>query len=494
MYVTDMIEFWAKTMPNRPAIMLPNMIISYRALAESVDSVATRFARSKLDPAIPVGVAIEDPSKLLVACFALLRAGFTVAPVQPSHLPHLRASDIHQLVHMEESHVLFGGMNVRFENSWLLNNRSSISSQSGATGALRGSFGDVIFFTSGTTGIPKKVVQRSAATLERSNLSTLTGTREFSRVLIAPSATSSFGFNHACDVLRLGKTACFCLFGEGMLAMIGSFRIDLVIASSHQAIALAELKELHPGYPVDSLRAIRIGGSFSSQEVIRRIQSSLCQQIIVDYAGTEAWLAATSPYEMIAHVPFAVGFVAPWTELQIVDDEGSVLPPEADGQIRYRNSFFLKNFPPEQASEKTELGDQWFYPGDIGSLTKEGILCVKGRIDDLINRGGVKISAATIEEALRSCPGVLDAGVCGVWGDSGLQEIWIAIVGDSAFEVETLQRFIQTDEAFRNTVKTDVDELFLVERIPRGDLGKIQRHILKDALLEAKKRGSSHGE
>ena len=183
---------------------------------------------------------------------------------------------------------------------------------------------------------------------------------------------------------------------------------------------------------------------------------------------------------MIEHVEDAVGIVVPWAELQIVDDDDNVLPPGRQGKMRYRNEYFLRNQP---SAEEGQTDTRWFYPGDLGMVTAHGILCIKGRSDDVINRGGVKVSASRVEERLLCCPGVKDAGVCSVEGLSEMTQLWIAVVPDRDFKPAEFQQFVKTDEALYQSLRTDIDHVFDVEEIPRGDLGKIKRLDLRDKLI-----------
>src|SRR5438045_3840854 len=68
------------------------------------------------------------------------------------------------------------------------------------------------------------------------------------------------------------------------------------------------------------------------------------------------------------------------------------------------------------------------YPGDIGRLTDKGVLCIGGRREDVLNRGGVKLATTDVEEFLLAAPGVRDAGVCSVMGETGFAEIWVGVV------------------------------------------------------------------
>src|SRR6185312_9402238 len=131
---------------------------------------------------------------------------------------------------------------------------------------------------------------------------------------------------------------------------------------------------------------------------------------------------------------------------------------------RLRTTQFIENF-------EIEDPNLWFYPGDVGWLTKEGVLCIIGRKGDVINRGGVKLSITDFENFLMASPGVADAGVCTLMGASGFDEVWIGVVLAPSADIGVLRRRIENN----TELGTNIDKLFVVESVPRGSLGKVQR-------------------
>jgi acyl-coenzyme A synthetase/AMP-(fatty) acid ligase len=476
MHVLDMIFFWADMEPGRPAIMLPDRMLTYRGLANAIEAISARITEHNPDKNEPVAVALENETAFLATCFAALRLGFAIAPASRSLFPQLVASGIKTVV--ADGDTAPGITRILFDDSWL-----APRAPSAPLPRNQARYGDVVFFTSGTTGTPKMSRETSAAGAARAELSVFLGLSEYSRALISPGLNTHFGFNLACDILRLGKTACFCPMGEQVLWMISTFCIDFIHASSNQALALCQLGEKHPEYSFSSVRTIRVGGAKPPKGLVDRVRSRLCKEVTVIYASTEASQAATAPYSAIEHVEDAVGVVVPWTDLEIVDQNNNVLPPGVQGKVRYRNAYFLNN-QSENSSNGSDNREDWFYPGDMGLVTEDGILCIKGRSDDVINRGGVKVSAVRVEERLLACHGVKDAGVCGVEGLSEMTQLWIAVVPDRNFKPAEFRAFLQSDEALHQSLGTDIDQVFLVEEIPRGDLGKIKRLDLRNKLLE----------
>ena len=101
----------------------------------------------------------------------------------------------------------------------------------------------------------------------------------------------------------------------------------------------------------------------------------------------------------------------------------------------------------------------------------------------MINRGGVKVSATKIEEVLEALPPIQEAAACGVEGTSGLEEIWIAVVSEATIDAAEIKRHLKE----HRSVAVMVDEVFQVQALPRNDVGKIQKHTLKETMLSLKK-------
>jgi acyl-coenzyme A synthetase/AMP-(fatty) acid ligase len=489
MHVVDMVFYWARIAPHQPAIILPELVTSYAGLADAIDSISNRIDQLGLDPREPVATAIGNPALAVAVMFALMRSGFSVAPANRGLIKHLQPNGVRNLIYDTEGFVASGGRNIRFDNSWLPapSNGKASNTSAGNTSTCNTSTWrrrlvgdvDVILFTSGTTGMPKKFVQRRRGFDERMAWQRTVVSATTRSVLIAPGLAGAYGFNRMCEVLHGGKTACYAATPDAMLQLIGLHRIDTLIASPQQALGLTTLKETHPEFAVDSLQTILMAGATIGREGIRRIRAALCRNVINEYASTEAGLAAVAPFDLIDGVPGAVGFVTPWAELEIVDDAGRVVPAGQEGMVRYRTGQFLGN-----VGNGAAATDQWFYPGDLGRLSDNGLLCLTGRTSDIVNIGGVKVSARRIEELLEAMEEVREAAGCGVEDASGVERLWVAVVPNGSVDAAALKAKAQA----HTDIGDNLDELFIVPELPRGDLGKVQKPRLKELMLGLSRR------
>jgi acyl-coenzyme A synthetase/AMP-(fatty) acid ligase len=220
-----------------------------------------------------------------------------------------------------------------------------------------------------------------------------------------------------------------------------------------------------------------------SRQGVERLKINLCRNVIIYYSSTETGTVAISPHDMIAEIPEAVGFVVPEVKVEIVNAAGAALPVGAEGFVRVQTPF--SDAAGATRAPDADAAPKWYYPGDIGRLTDKGVLCIAGRREDVLNRGGVKLATTDVEEFLLAAPGVCDAGVCSVMGETGFAEIWVGVVLDDGADMGEFRRRIESNQNFSR----NIDKMFVVEEIPRGENRKLQREQLQAMLKSIVEEG-----
>ena len=481
MNVVDMVFFWAKTEPHRPAIIQIEMVTTFQGLADAIESIGERIDRLGLDQSEPIAVSLANPSFFIATVLAVLRCGYSAALVHPPLFMQLQPAGIRNLIYDTQGLVLSGGRNIRFDVTWLPNAASPAARKPHQNRPL----GDVslIRFTSGTTGLPKMHVLRRSAFEDQVSCAAMSWANgNHMKALIMPGLASAFGFNRTCQMLFAGKAACFAPSHLDALSLIDTFAIEAIFASPQQALGLAEVQETKARYPLNSVQTLRIAGAAVPPEMGRRLRSQICRDIVVCYASTEAGTAATAQYSAIESVPQAVGYIVPDVELEIVDEAGAALPAGSEGLIRLRTPMLRMNASAARSARLADGQADWFYPGDVGRVTENGMLCVTGRNSDVINSGGVKVSAAKIEEVVQALPEIRDSGACGIAGPSGIEELWLAVVAAGEVDAAAIKRHLREHK----DVGLAPAQVVVVEELPRSDLGKLQRFRLKEQLLNRK--------
>ncbi|HZX57016.1 MAG TPA: AMP-binding protein, partial [Ilumatobacteraceae bacterium] len=120
--------------------------------------------------------------------------------------------------------------------------------------------------------------------------------------------------------------------------------------------------------------------------------------------------------------------------------------------------------------------DDWQHTGDVGRIDDDGFVWVDGRLSDMVNRGGLKVHPAEVEEVLRLSPSVADAAVVGV-PDDRLGEVPVAFVVAAAdLDTAALDALCRTHlAAYKVPVRFEQ-----VDALPRNDAGKVvKRELLR---------------
>jgi len=473
MHIVDMVYFWARTSPRRPAVIEPAGSTTYVAFAHSVEAAAEHFAQNIADKSRPVAVSIQTGSKMLVALLGLLRAGFDVVLANNALLKHLSSTGANTLVYERDGVTLDRGTNILFDENWQ-SFGTKAETENRPLPRSRTEGGNILCFTSGTTGRPKAVVCPQTSWQQRALFPLNSAFASYERILIVPSLATSWGLSRAYEALHAGRTVCLAPPGATMLWLANTYDVDTILASPQQALELAELQEKVTHFPLAGLKSFQIGASAIGRNSVQRIKNSICRNVIMIYGSTEAGVVAAAPYDMIADVPGAVGVIVPGVDVEIVDATDRVLPIGSEGFVRVRSRVLAENMAATQSS------GEWFYPGDLGSITDNNILCIAGRSSDVVNRGGEKLSISDLENFLMTCFGVQDAGVCTVVGETGFSEVWVGLVLAPTAEMAALRHAIESNTQYKNYI----DKIFVIEFVPRGTLGKVQRDELKKMLQD----------
>jgi acyl-coenzyme A synthetase/AMP-(fatty) acid ligase len=192
-------------------------------------------------------------------------------------------------------------------------------------------------------------------------------------------------------------------------------------------------------------------------------------------------ISAIAPTEMITR-PGSVGRPAPGVELEIVDAQDRPVPPGGDGRIRCRStSMSLRRCAEDGDIQSAErLVGGWYYPGDIGTLDKDGFLYLKGRTADVVRRAGGDVFTSEIEAAIMSHPAVADAAVIVRQLPGGGDALVAFIVRRGALDHDALAQFCRT----KLTLERMPDNVYYIDALPRIGADKVDRMRLGELAAQ----------
>jgi cyclohexanecarboxylate-CoA ligase len=171
-----------------------------------------------------------------------------------------------------------------------------------------------------------------------------------------------------------------------------------------------------PGAPVvPSLRVMSGGGAAKPPEIFYDVQREMGVRIVHGYGMTEVpMIAMGSPHDTDEQLAQTDGRPVIGAEIRIVRDDGSIAPPDGEGEIRLHGPVVCLGYTDPVANAEAFDAHGWFRTGDLGVLRPDGHLRLTGRVKDVIIRKGENISAREVEEVLFSHPKIAEVAVIGV--------------------------------------------------------------------------------
>jgi 2,3-dihydroxybenzoate-AMP ligase len=335
--------------------------------------------------------------------------------------------------------------------------------------------------TSGTTGDPKRVHQQRAL-VEARQACVIWLYRETpagGSVLLNLPLSLSGTILIANWSVRVGYTLVHHKVESmaELLPLIGRYKVARM---SLLPIQLEQLLDVLPDGWVKPERLEIVGFGAPVPEPLRlRALDRLATVVTEIYGSNEGGVVSA------VRRPGMGGFgtILPGAEIEIVDEADRVLPDGTPGLIRYRGDTVFSGYVDDATLTKRMLRNGWFYPGDIG-VRRGSLLQVTGRVDDQANIGGIKYPLTRIEEVARRSggAGLKDAGAATIANAAGVAEIHVALVTDGTDDRALLERVIA---ALQPVINGNLHFIRL-GLIPRNEMGKIDRTLLRQAIVAAR--------
>jgi len=166
---------------------------------------------------------------------------------------------------------------------------------------------------------------------------------------------------------------------------------------------------------------------------------------------------------------------------KIIDEEGSEVPTGTLGEIMIKGDNVMKCYykAPDKTAETLE-NDGWLHTGDLGYMDEDGFVFVTGRMKELIIKAGENIAPREIDEVFYRHPAIQNAASVGIPDEEYGEEIMCCCVLNPGYDC--------TEEELREFCRDEIGEfktpkiIKLVEELPKGPSGKLQRLRLRDMV------------
>lgn len=495
-HVSGLLEFYARTTPAAPALLAPGRpVLSYAALGGSIRQLVGALRELGIGPADRIAVALPRGADSALALIAVA-SGCACVPVNPD----LTADELQR--YFSEltltALVTLAGMNspsrdvaralgiavIDFVPGPLddLGGCAFIAGAIGpanTSGSSRGDDDAFILLTSGTAARPKMVpLTHRNVCLSAYNAGHVLSLNPHDRLLNVLPLFHAHGLISGLLTALAAGSSVICTEGFDASSFFDWMR-ELrptwytAVPTIHRALLTAAEADPDCARP-SSLRVIRSASASLAPAILSGLEATFGVPVLETYGMTEAASQiAANPFELrkVGSVGRAAG-----PEIAIMDETGRTLQSGAHGEIMLRGPNMSRGYYNDEAATRAALRNGWFRTGDLGYLDADGYLFIVGRIKDVINRGGQKISPLEVEDVLLSHPAVLEAGVFALPHEKLGENVAAVVVlrPNSEATSDQLRQF-----ARKRLAAYKVPSLIRsVTALPKGASGKVKRNAL----------------
>jgi oxalate---CoA ligase len=499
----DVLDEQVRRRPDATALVAGSerIPVSYSMLARLVDQVAAGLREVGLYRGDAVGLMGANTLEFVVGLLGAGRAGLVTVPLDPT-LPAAEMGD--RLDRVGARALLVGAaatdrtlvrlpgvapmyVRVAMSGAGAGSARLEPTGAISARGQEPGLCADdaLVLFTSGTTGRPKMVPLTNANIA--ASVQGICATYDLDAT-DATVAAMPFFHGHGLTAVLLSTLASG---GRVLLPTRGRFSAHMfwkdmravgatwysAVPTIHQ-ILLQRWAGHYPGRDVVRLRFIRSCSAPLSVSTAQALERRFGAPVLEAYGMTETTHQAVGvrfdrAVDMLGSVGPATGAV----RLRIVDADGRICPSGVEGEVWVSGPTVVRGYLADASETTKAFADGWFRTGDLGAFDRDGCLYLTGRIKNVINRGGEKISPEHVEDVLAGCDGVVEAAVFAIPDETYGERVGAAVVLATA-------RTSGTDALVRQCQARlspfEVPERFeIVEALPHTAKGAIDRDAVR---------------
>jgi len=508
--LSELLTRHVQEQPERTAVGTSDggTVISYGQLGALVRSAMAQLSWLGLSHGATIALVSDNCVEFVIGLLAVVSAGARFAPLNPA----LTLSELNTRLSELSAHAVLAPKHLasKFEFAedtvgsaahWIMSVEGSRGAyevrivdrngQSHANGAaeetstpIDGEDVALLMFTAGTTSAPKLVpLTHRNVVASVHDISSGYGLSQQDATLIVMPLFHGHG-------LMAGLLATLASGGSAYLPSTGGFSAHLfwpdvvrlgvtwytTVPTIHRILVNRAPQE-YPNRSPMALRFIRSCSAPLDEELETAIRATFRVPVISAYGMTEAsHQVSSNPLPVNGSIKTSSVGLPTGVEIRIVAEDGKDAVPGGIGEIWVRGATVTAGYLNNPRANSASFVDGWFRSGDLGSVDADGYLYVRGRLKEIINRGGEKISPGEIDAVLLSNPKVLDAASFGesdaIYGEN-VQAAVILRPGMEATEGELRDYYRSKLSAFEVP-----ERIYIVPDFPRTAKGSTDRNAL----------------
>jgi acyl-CoA synthetase (AMP-forming)/AMP-acid ligase II len=508
--LSELLKRQVQEQPERTAVGTSDggTVIRYSELDALVRSAIAQLSRLGLSRGATIALVSDNCVEFVIGLLAVVSAGARVAPLNPA----LTLSELSTRLSQLSAHAVLAPKHLASKLElaedtagsaarWIMSvegsrgvyevriaDRSGQSSVSGVAAQtiapIDGEDVALLMFTAGTTSAPKVVpLTHRNVVASVHGISTGYDLSPQDATLIVMPLFHGHG-------LVAGLLATLASGGSAYLPSTGGFSAHLfwpdvvrlgvtwytAVPTIHRILVSRASKEYPSSSPV-RLRFIRSCSAPLDEELAAALRATFRVPVISAYGMTEAsHQVSSNPLPINGSIKTSSVGLPTGAEIRTVTEDGKDAALGGIGEIWVRGATVTAGYLNNPHANSASFVDGWFRSGDLGSVDADGYLYVRGRLKEIINRGGEKISPGEIDAILMSNPKVLDAAS---FGESD------AIYGENVQAAVILRPGMEATEGeLRDYCRTKLSAFEVPERIyimadfPRTAKGSTDRNAL----------------
>jgi len=520
--LAQVISSHAKTNPQGIAYILGEQVLTWHQYDLLTSQLATLLIDAGVERGERVGLVLPDSIDAHIAFVACEKAGVIgvgiAARAGEKEITHLlKVSDSSALLSMKNHRDLpmaeffqtlqQQGLSLRthfaiqgslLTNSEVLLNSSpmplpTVNDQQRAIIEQRRCNTDEVFLlntTSGTTGMPKCVTQHQSRWFYFAEQVLKASPMDSSDVFLsALPASVGFGMwtgHFVPNILGVPTVILSKFSAAGVVQAINTHNATVLAAVSTQFIMmLNHLEQDSHSADFSSLKYLYTGGEAVPFNRAAKFEEVTGAKVLQFYGSNETGgLSCTTIHDSTEKRLTTAGKVMDIMELKLLDDNNNDITHTRRGQPACRGPLICQGYyNNDAANEELFTADGWMKMGDIITIDEDDYICVVGRVDDFIIRGGKNISAVAVEEAVVAHPRV-DIAAAVAMPDATFGEkvcVYLTLVDNQPLSVEELGEFLDSNGVSREYFPERIIEL---DEMPIVSGGKIAKGKLREDIKQ----------